>query len=198
VSTLKELYRVDRREFVLSVIATLGVVAVGAVQAILVAVLLAVVRFVRLMSRPKVEILGTINNRAGFHSIERHPDASTTAGLLLFRFNAPIVFFNAPYFKREAIAAAEAAGPGLKWFVIDMIPVPMIDVTGLYAAEEVVSTLASRGVMCATAGRQTEWNTWIQRSNRKLQDEAVRSFPTLRAAYKSYVLENPRKLERSA
>jgi high affinity sulfate transporter 1 len=198
VRTLQELYRVDRREFVLSVIATLGVVAVGAVQAILVAVLLAIVRFVRLMSRPKVEILGTINHRAGFHSIERHRDARTTAGLLLFRFNAPIVFFNAPYFKREAMAAAEAAGPELKWFVIDMIPVPMIDVTGLYAAEEVVSTLASRGVMFATAGRQTEWNTWIQRSNRKLQDEAVRSFPTLRAAYKSYLLENPRKLERSA
>ena len=197
-STLKELYRVDRREFALSVIATLGVVAVGAIQAILVAVLLAIVRFVRLMSRPKVEILGTINSRAGFHSIERHQDARTTAGLLLFRFNAPIVFFNAPYFQREAIAAAEAAGPELKWFVIDMIPVPMIDVTGLYAAEDVVSTLASRGVIFATAGRQTEWNTWIKRSNRKLQDEAVRSFPTLRAAYKSYVLENPKKLERSA
>ena len=117
---------------------------------------------------------------------------------MLFRSNAPIVFFNAPYFKREAIAAAEAAGPDLKWFVIDMIPVPMIDVTGLYAAEEVVSTLASRGVMFATAGRQTEWNTWIKQSNRRLQDEAVRSFPTLRAAYKSYVLENPGKLERSA
>jgi high affinity sulfate transporter 1 len=196
--TLKELYRVDRREFALSVIATLGVVAVGAIQAILVVVLLAIVRFVRLMSRPKVEILGTMNHRAGFHSIERHQEARTTAGLLLFRFNAPIVFFNAPYFKREAIAAAEAAGPDLKWFVIDMIPVPMIDVTGLYAAEEVVSILASRGVMFATAGRETEWNTWIKRSDRKLQDKAVRSFPTLRAAYKSYVLENPRKLERSA
>lgn len=197
LSTLKELFRVDRREFALSIIATLGVVAVGAVQAILLVVLLAVVRFIRLVSRPKVEILGVMNQGTEFHSIERHKSADTVPGLLLFRFNAPIVFFNAPYFKRQVMAAAKAAKPDLKWFVLDMIPVTMIDVTGLYAAEEVVSTLASEGVLFATAGRQTEWQSWINKSNRQLEASAVRCFPTLEAAYHAYLDQNTVTLERA-
>lgn len=198
VSTLNELYRVDRREFALSIIATLGVVAIGAVQAILFVVILAIVRFVRLVSRPKVEILGAMNDGTGFHSIARHETASTTPGLLLFRFNAPIVFFNAPYFKREVMAATESARPRPKWLVLDMIPVTMIDVTGLYAVEEVVSILAAQGVLFITAGRQTEWRTWIKKSSRQLQSSAVRCFPTLDAAYNSYLDENREGLQRTA
>jgi high affinity sulfate transporter 1 len=195
--TVKELFRVDRREFALSIIATLGVVAVGAVQAILIVVLLAIVRFIRLVSRPKVEILGAMNQGTAFHSIERHEAATTLPGLLLFRFNAPIVFFNAPYFKREVSAAAETAKPHLKWFVLDMIPITMIDVTGLYAAEEVVSTLASQGISFVIAGRQTEWQAWTNKSNRQLQASAVRCFPTLQAAYSAYLAENIVNLERA-
>src|SRR5215831_17477614 len=111
VRTLKTLYRIDRTEFGLSIVATVGVVAVGAIKAILIAVLLAIVRFVRLVSRPKVEILGKVEGVPGLHSVERHKDATTIPGLLVFRFNAPIVFFNAPYFKREVLAAVLSARP---------------------------------------------------------------------------------------
>jgi MFS superfamily sulfate permease-like transporter len=58
LAALREIYRIDRREFALSVLATLGVVAVGAIHAILIVVVLALLRFVRLISRPKLEILG--------------------------------------------------------------------------------------------------------------------------------------------
>jgi high affinity sulfate transporter 1 len=189
ISTLKALYRIDRREFALSILATVGVVAVGAIKAIVVVVLLAIVRFVRLVSRPKIEVLGTVKGFPGFHSIERHENASTVPGLLFFRFNAPIIFFNAPHFKREALAAAEAAGPRLKWFVIDMIPITMIDATGLYAADEVISTLAEQGVVFVAAGRQTEWEEWGKRRP-GVGTSAMRRFPTLNAALKAYCRES--------
>jgi len=83
--------------------------------------------------------------------------------LLRFRFNGPIVFFNAPYFKQQALAAAAAVGPELKWFVVDMIPITMIDVTGPHAARDVIDTLRARGVVFATAGRQTERAQWAAR-----------------------------------
>jgi high affinity sulfate transporter 1 len=187
-NTLRTLYRIERREFALSIIATLGVVAVGAVKAILVAVLLAIVRFVRLVSRPRVEILGTVESFPGFHSMDRHENASAIPGLLLFRFNAPIVFFNAPHFKREALTAANNAGSELKWFVIDMIPITWIDATGLYAVDEVIGTLADRGIVFVAAGRQTEWQHWAVRRPR-LETTEVRRFPTLRAAVRSFRLE---------
>ena len=187
LATLKLLYRIDRREFAISILATLGVVAVGAIKAIVIAVILAIVRFVRLVSRPKVEILGNVKDLPGLHSIERHQGADTVPGLLLFRFNAPIVFFNAPYFRREALAAADSAGPSLKWFVVDMIPITMIDATGLYAAEEVIRTLAERGIVFATAGRLTERSSWGRKHVPGAPD--IRRFPTLRAALKAYTRE---------
>lgn len=190
LSTLKTLYGIDRREFALSILATVGVVAVGAVKAILIAVILAIFRFVRLVSRPRVEILGTVEGYPGLHSIERHKNAITTPGLLLFRFNAPIVFFNAPYFKREVMAAVLAAGPDLKWFVIDMIPVTLVDATGFYTAAEVISTLSDRGVTFATAGRLTELSDRAKKSQRLFNPSDIRQFPTLRAALRAYRREH--------
>jgi high affinity sulfate transporter 1 len=181
---LREIYRIDRREFALSLVATLGVVAVGAIDAILVAVGLALIRFVRLVSRPVVEVLGEVPDLPGLHSIARHADAVAVPGLVLFRFNGPLVFFNAPYWKREVLAAADAAGPGLRWFVLDLIPVTLVDATGISTAREVFQTLRARGVAVATAGRQTEWaNWWRQRGFMPTQ---LQTFATLRQALHAY------------
>jgi high affinity sulfate transporter 1 len=186
IPAVKSFYRLDRNELILSLLATVGVVAVGAIQAILVAVILALLRFVKLVSRPKVEILGKVPGMAGLHSIERHGEASTIEGMVLFRFNAPVVFFNAPFFKRSVMEAVEEAGPGLRWFVLDMIPITMIDLTGLHTTSDVIATLQERGVTFVAAGRETEWRQYIDRRHLKAE---LRSFPTLRAAVQGYARE---------
>ena len=182
LSALKLIYRIDRREFGLSIIATLGVVAVGAIHAILLVVILAILRFVRLVARPKFEILGQTPGLSGFHSIERHSDATLIPGVLMVRFNAPIVFFNAAYFKRELLAAANAVGPSLTCIVLDLLPITMIDATGLYTVIEVADELRSRGISIAGAGRKTEWRLWGE--SRHLLEESRRPkiYPTLEAA----------------
>jgi len=187
LEALKTIYRIERREFVLSIIATLGVVAVGAIQAILFVVALATLRFVRLVARPKVEILGRVDGLPGLHSVERHPGAVTIPGLLLLRFNAPIVFFNAPYFKRELLAAAAAVGPSLQWVVLDMLPITMIDATGLQVAQEIAEELDGRGALLVAAGRQTEWRLWAETRRFEVQVHKTKTYPTLRAAIKTFL-----------
>jgi len=184
VKTLRGLWRIDKTEFGLALLATLGVVAVGPVKAILVVVALSVLRFVKLVSRPKVEILGSVEGMPGFHSVERHEVSSREEGMVLFRFNAPIVFFNAPYFKREALGAVAEAGSAVKWFVMDMIPVTMVDATGLFAVIDVVKELEKRGVQFVAAGRRTEWEKWAAHREMKMEDWKVKVFPTMRAAVK--------------
>lgn len=186
VSTLRTIYTIDRREFALSVLATVGVVAVGSMQAILVAVVLAILRFIRLVSRPKIEILGEVKGLPGFHSIEHHHDATTIPGLILLRFNAPLVFFNAPNFKRGVLAAADAAGPSLRWLVLDMLPITLVDTTGLYTAEEVADTLRERGVVLAAAGRQTEWRLWAESQGRRPNDRKILFYPTFIEVIRAY------------
>ena len=186
LKALQLIYKLDRREFALSVLSLLGVVAVGAIHAILVAVVLAILRFVKLVSRPKVEILGEVEGLPGFHSIERHPDSTTIPGLMLLRFNSPLVFFNAPYFKREVIAAAQAAGPSLRWLVLDMIPITMIDATGLYTADELTDSLKQQGVVLAGAGRQTEWRLWAESRQRAPRERKIQIYPTMQAAIETF------------
>jgi len=186
LKALRMIYKIDRREFALSVLAMLGVVAVGAIHAILVAVALAILRFVKLVSRPKIEVLGKVEGLPGFHSIERHPEATTIPGLTLLRFNSPIVFFNAPYFKREVMAVVRAAGPPLRWLVLDMLPITMIDATGLCTADEVADTLEERGVVMAGAGRQTEWHLWAESRQRAPRERKIHIYPTMNEAIRAF------------
>ena len=155
-------YQIDRTEAVLSGLATLGVVAVGAVNAILFAVVLALLRFIKLMSRPRVEILGKIEGLPGLHSLERHEGGQEVPGMLLFRFNAPITFFNALYFKRELMRVVDEAGPDLRHVVVDLLPVTNIDATGLLTLTELVGMLETRGIRLNAAGRATEWRNWAR------------------------------------
>ena len=173
-------YQIDRTEAVLSGLATLGVVAVGAVNAILFAVVLALLRFIKLMSRPRVEILGKIEGLPGLHSLERHEGGQEVPGMLLFRFNAPITFFNALYFKRELMRVVDEAGPDLRHVVVDLLPVTNIDATGLLTLTELVGMLETRGIRLNAAGRATEWRNWAQ--SRGFAGNRIRIYPTLRQA----------------
>ncbi len=186
VRSLRAIWKLDRREVGLSAITTLGVVAVGAIDAILFAVGLALVRFVRLTARPRDEVLGQVEGLSGFHAIERHPDAKTFSGLALYRFNSPITFFNAAYFKQRALAVADAAGPELRWFVIDAIPISHIDVTGLYALRDLRETLEARGITLILAGRRTEILNGLRKTGLYQPEYEERLFPTLRQALRAY------------
>jgi MFS superfamily sulfate permease-like transporter len=191
IPTLRLFYRIDRREFALSLLATLGVVALGAIPAILVAVVLALLRFIHLVARPSSEVLGEVAGHPGFHAVARHPQAVTRPGLVLFRFNGPIVFFNASQFKQSALAAANAAGSELRWFVLDMLPVTMMDATGLGTVRETFDALRERGVVVATAGRKAEWLEWASRRGYSEADFRLLFFPTLRRALRGFEAAEP-------
>ena len=187
--SLREIWKIDRAEVGLAVITTLGVVAVGAINGILIAVGLALVRFVKLTARPKDEVLGIVDGLRGFHSIERHPGAKTFPGLALYRFNSPLTFFNSDYFRQRALAVADAAGPGLQWFVIDAIPLSQIDITGLYALRDLRERLEARGTTLILAGRKTQLLIWLREAGLYRPEHEHWIFPTLRQALKAFQSE---------
>ena len=186
VRTLREIWKIDRVEFGLAVTTMLGVVAVGPIKGILFVVALALARFVKQIARSRDEILGIVEGLPGFHSIERHSAAKTFPGLALFRFNGPLTFFNADYFKARALAAVKAAGPDLQWFVLDAIPISDIDFSGLTALRDLRVELEANGVSLIIAGRRTEFISWLKRIDLYRDELEDRLFPTLRQAVKAY------------
>lgn len=183
---LRVFYRLSKFEFALSLFATFGVIWVGAIDAIVLAVVLALMQFVHLNARPRAEILGKVKGLRGYHSIARHPSGKTDTGLLLFRFNASLVFFNASHFKQQAQAAIDAAGPSLRWFLIDTLPVNHVDITGYSTLSDLASILHKQGAELVFAGRMTEMS-----ERRKLLglDEGSKlgqHFPSIGHAVESY------------
>ena len=185
-ATLRRLRRLDRAEFALSLLATLGVIWFGAIQAIVVVLVLALLRFVRITFRPRVEVLGRVEGLPGHHALDLFPSAQTYPGLALFRFNAPLVFFNAPYFKQQALSAIAAAGPGLKWFVIDALPVTQVDVTGIYELEDLQQTLRERNVELVLAGSMRDKLDGARKGGLAQTTLDVRHFPTIEQAVQAF------------
>lgn len=182
---VRALWRIDRGEAAVSLVATLGVLAVGPLNAVLVSVGLAIFRFIRITARPVAEVLGRVRGLPGFHAVARHPDARTWPGIVFFRFNAPLVFFNAPAFTRAALAAADAA-PGLSWFVLDLYPITQVDSTGLAAVRQLQARLAGRRVQLVYAGRTTELQHWARPRGLLTPEVEARMYPTMRAALRAF------------
>lgn len=186
VATLRWIWRIDRSEVLLSVLTTVGVVLVGPIDAIAIAVGLALMRFVKITARPRDEVLGEVDGMPGLHAVDRHPGARTWPGIVIYRFDGPLTFFNADYFRQRARRAAQAAGPDLKCFLIDMVPISHVDVTGVYAVRALREDLARSGVELVMGGRRSEIIQWLHAAG--LYDEAIeaRLFSTLRQAIKAY------------
>ena len=185
-SSLRLLWRMDRRECGLSLVTTAGVVALGSINGILIAVALAIVRFVKHTARPSVELLGKEKGLPGLHSIDRHTSAKAIPGLVLFRFNAPLVFFNAEHFKQCALKAAKSSGDDLRWFVIDTIPISDIDINGVTVLKDLKQKLAGQNVKLVLAGRQSEIETGLRQIGEQVKNVSELTYPTLRQAVNAF------------
>jgi high affinity sulfate transporter 1 len=187
---LRALFRMSLAEFAVAITAFFGVISLGAVDAILLAVVLALLRFLRLTSRPAVELLGRIPDVPGFHALGRNRNAAPIDGMLIFRFNAPIIFFNAPYFRKTALEAVEKTGARVRWFVLDAIPVSHIDVTGWHTLTELADQLEKCGIRLVIAGRRTQIRTYARNAGVSLEAIEPRLFPTIGMARRKFLANN--------
>lgn len=179
---LGRLWRISRQEFAISVIALLGVITVGVLKGVLVAVTVAIVQLLTRGSRPHDAVLGRLPGTDGYHDLRYHPEAATVPGILLFRFDAPLVFFNSDRFKSRVRTVVEEAGAGVRCVVLDAETIPGIDSTGAAALGEVHEELAGKGIVLAVAEAKTAVRDMLDRAGVAQQIGTDQLFPTLDAA----------------
>ena len=186
VAELLWIWKIDRWEFAVSIITTLGVVALDILNGILMAVLIAIQLLLMRVSRPPDAILGRVSGLKGFHNVLHHEKAQTWPDLVLYRFGAALVFFNAPYFKKRVLEMADSH-PGIKWFIVDGSTINMVDSTGAAILEALSEDLRTRGIRLGFANLRTEICALLERSGVQaaLGDGAL--FPTLKSAVDSCV-----------
>ena len=152
---LRDLVRMSRVEAGICIATTLGVLVFGVLQGVVVAVVLSLGWLLSLSLRPNDAILGRVPGRAGFHNIAQHAGAQTMPGLLIYRFEANLVFYNVESFADRLRATITAAREPVRWVVVDLSPVSLIDATALQRFEELRDEFAARGIsLCVAAARR--------------------------------------------
>ena len=146
VRAVREMFYVNRSEFALSVFATLGVATIGVLAGIVLAVVLSIVMLLLRAANPSDAVLGRVSGVDGYADTNEFPDAETIPGILIYRFDAALVFFNAEYFKRRVRETIARTDPVPRHFVFDMEAINGIDVTGIESLEEIRSELASKDI----------------------------------------------------
>jgi MFS superfamily sulfate permease-like transporter len=188
VREMRHLWRVSWQELAVAVVTMLGVVAVGVLDGILVAVVLSIFFLLGRASRPPDAVLGRVGGQRGWHDVSHHEGAETQPGLVLYRFGSAIVFFNAPYFKKRALQLASAA-PGTRWLVVDGGPVNTIDATGASTIDELAGELRQRGIRLGFANLRTEVRATLERAGVEEQVGEDAFFATLNSARRAFEAE---------
>ncbi len=94
VTALKHFWRADREEFVVAIAALLGVLSSGLLRGVLIGAIISLVQLLRRASRPHVAFLGRIPGTRRFSDRARHPDNELIHGVLIFRPESGLVYFN--------------------------------------------------------------------------------------------------------
>ena len=96
-------------------------------------------------------MLGRVAGRQGFVDLADHENATPVPGLILYRFNASLIFYNAPYFRRRVLAVA-ANSPEARWLIIDGAPLVHLDSTGADTIAALADDLSALGIRLAIGG----------------------------------------------
>jgi MFS superfamily sulfate permease-like transporter len=184
---VRRLYRVRRPEFVLWLTAFLGVALLGVLVGILVAIVLSLGDFVRRAWRPYDAVLGREDELKGYHDLERHPNARLVPGLLLYRFDAPLFFANADYFRHRISGLVATTTPRIRWVVVAAEPITDVDTTAADALLELLRELRQQQVVLAFAKMKGPVKDRLRRYGLYAQVGEDRFFPTVGTAVDGYL-----------
>ena len=143
---LRQLFRIDRGEFAYAMTALFGVLVLGILQGVALGVILALVVLIRRVSRPATAVLGRLPGTKSYRDITIYPEAETLPGLLIFRFDAPIIFVNASYFADQMRRLiADTASP-VSEVLIPAQQINQLDSTGADQLARLQTELEAKGI----------------------------------------------------
>jgi MFS superfamily sulfate permease-like transporter len=181
IPATRRLWSQSRADFFISIAAFLGVVLLGVLTGIAVAVGISVANVFRRAWWPHQATLGRVSGLRGFHDIRRHPNAEQLAGCVIYRFDAPLIFANARTF-RDQVRKFASSEPRPLWIIIEAEPITDIDTTACDMLEDLVTLLDRQGTKLVFAEMKAHSRHKIVQYGLGKLFPDDRFFPTLRAA----------------
>jgi high affinity sulfate transporter 1 len=187
VADLKRIYRIQRWEFWLAIVCFVGVAVLGVIPGIGLAIVIAIIEFLWDGWRPHTAVLGRAYGVKGYHDMKRYPDARRIPGLVLFRWDAPLFFANAEFFRERALDAVATSPTPVRWLVIAAEPVTSVDVTACDMVAELDEALHAQGIELCFAELKDPVKDKLKRFGLFAQLGESYFFPTIGVAVSRYL-----------
>jgi len=187
VTDLKRIYRIQRWEFWLSIVCLVGVAVLGVIPGIGLALAIAILEFLWDGWRPHSAVLGRTEGVKGYHDVTRYPAARQIPGLILLRWDAPLFFANAEFFKGRVLEAVAESPTAVRWLVVAAEPVTSVDVTAADTVAELDNELHAAGIELCFAELKDPVKDKLKRFGLFAQVGEKYFFPTVEEAVARYL-----------
>jgi high affinity sulfate transporter 1 len=159
----RSILRIRRTEFVWALAALAGVVLLGTLKGIVVAIVISVVALAYQVADPPVYALGRKSGTNVFRPLSKeHPEDETFPGLLLLRLEGRFFFLNAEHIAQKTRLLVEEAKP--KVVAIHLRGVFDLEYTALKMLIEAEKRARARGISLWLVGLNPEVLAMVQRS----------------------------------
>lgn len=146
VSVFKHLWSNDRPEFIVAVAALLGVLSSGLLRGVMIGVIISLVQLIRRVSRPHIAILGRIPGTQQFSDHARHPENELISGVMIFRPESSIHYFNVDFICDYIADQARRHYPPPQLVVIDFSAAPSVDLQSCHTLALMLNELIASGI----------------------------------------------------
>ena len=160
---LQGYYRIKRIDFWAALVAMVGVLMLGILQGLILAIFLSLLGLLAAAKNPATAVLGKSPDENAYHGLEHYPDGITYPGLIIFRFDDQLFFANASNFQQH-IRELVAADPAAHWVLIDAESMNDIDITGTDMLGELHDELARANIQLHFARMKAHVYEIIQRA----------------------------------
>jgi len=185
VHEFRELWRMRRSEFWIATICLLSVLVLGPLRAVIIAFLMSTIDVIRRASRPDTSVLLEAPDGSHFLPLAGE-NASSSSGLMVYRFGAPLYFANAPLFLDDVERLVTQAPTPVRWFVLDAQAMVDIDTTGAGVLRQAITLLEKKRITFAISRADRSCRSWLERYHLIELIDPDRFYPTNRHAAEAF------------
>jgi MFS superfamily sulfate permease-like transporter len=139
------LYRVSRLEFWVAFVALVGVLILGILQGVVLAVVFSLFLLLKRAAHPRVVLLGYMPGTRSFAEVLRHPQCEHISEVMVARVEGGLFYFNADYVRSEVLRMAAAQPQPLRLVILELATTPALDLAGAKMLGELKERLSSQG-----------------------------------------------------
>ena len=186
IQEFRSLNLVRHSEFYLSLFTLFGVLVIGIVAGIVLAVIFSLLDFIYHIYRPHSSVLGTIDEVDEQHWIAPGGCSQVMPGLIVYGFYAPLFFANAPYLMAQIRNLISTADQPIQCLLLDAEAIPDIDTTAADTLKQLHQELREEGIALAIARANKPLRETMRLTGLEDLIGAKNFFPSIRSGVQAF------------